>query len=167
MKTDPRTRTVTWEDPARGVLAARSMSGLEFIRAIARGDLPAPPFLRLLGAEMAEVEEGRVLFEVDPGEYHYNPIGSVHGGMTATLCDSAMGCSVHTRLPMGVGWTTLELHVNFIRGITFETGRLTCTGTVLHLGRTIATVEAKVVDAQGRLLVHATCTCLLLRPGGA
>jgi uncharacterized protein (TIGR00369 family) len=161
---EARVRTVTWEDPAPGRAAAPSMGGLDFLRAIARGELPEPPIARLLGLSIDAVEEGRVVFSFEPAEFHYNPIGTVHGGMAATLCDSAMGCAVHSGLPQGAGYTTLELHVNYVRPITTDTGRLSCTGRLLYLGGKVATAEAKVEDAQGTLYAHATCTCLILRP---
>ena len=119
-----RKRMVTWEDPTAEVEAATKMSGLEYLRAIARGELPTPPMADLIGFDFSEIEEGRVVFECTPAEYHYNPIGVVHGGLACTLFDSAMGCAVHTMLPTGVGYTTVELKVNFLRPITLKTGRL-------------------------------------------
>jgi uncharacterized protein (TIGR00369 family) len=148
--------------PAR---VAPSMSGLDFLRAIVAGELPAPPVALLLDMSIVEVERGRTVFELEPAEYQFNPIGSVHGGVLATLLDSAMGCAVHSMLPAGSGYTTLELKVNFLRRVTTETGRLRCEGKVIHLGRTVATAEARAVDDQGRPVAHATTTCLLTRPG--
>src|SRR5579871_213078 len=104
-----RTRTVAWEDPMIAAAAARSMSGLEFLRAIFRGDLPPPPMLVLMGFEPVVADEGRVVFAVTPAEYHYNPIGVAHGGLACTLLDSAMSCAVHATLPAGIGYTTVEL----------------------------------------------------------
>ena len=168
MKNDStRVRRVTWENPAPGRAAAPSLSGLDFLRAIARGELPTPPIARLMGFSIGAIEEGKVVFSVQPAEFHYNPIGTVHGGMAAALCDSAMGCAVHSQLPPGTGYTTLELHVNYVRPITTETGRLACTGRVVYLGGRVATAEAKVEDAEGALYAHATTTCLVLRPGKA
>ena len=129
---------VTWEDPTAGAEAAATMSGLEYLRAIARGELPTPPVADLIGFDVFEIEEGRVVFECTPAEYHYNPIGAVHGGLACTLFDSAMGCAVHTMLPAGVGYTTVELKVNFLRPITMNTGRLLCEGTTIHVGGRIA-----------------------------
>ena len=160
-----RTRTVSWEDPAPGAEAAREMSGLEYLRAMMRGELPEPPIAGLLGFGFVEVEEGRVVFECEPAEYHYNPIGSVHGGLACTLFDSAMGCAVHTGLPAGVGYTTVELKVNFLRPITTATGRLLCEGTSIHVGGRIATAEARLTDESGRLYGHATTTCMVFREG--
>jgi uncharacterized protein (TIGR00369 family) len=115
------------------------MSGLEFLGAMQKGELPLPPICELVSFEPAEIEEGRVVFECTPAEYHYNPIGAVHGGLACTLFDSAMGCAVHTMLPAGVGYTTVELKVNFLRPIALQTGRLRCEGTTIHVGGHIAT----------------------------
>jgi uncharacterized protein (TIGR00369 family) len=143
------------------------VTGLEVIRALAAGELPGAPIAELLGFAPVEVEEGRVVFAAVPGERHYNPIGTVHGGLAATLLDSAMGCAVHTTLPAGVGYTTLELKVNFTRPITHETGRILCEGTVVHRGGRVATAEGRVyAEADGRLLAHGTTTCLILSPNG-
>jgi len=160
-----RTRTVSWEDPAPGAEAAGGMSGLEYLRAMMVGGLPGPPIARLIGFGFVEVEEGRVVFECEPAEYHYNPIGSVHGGLACTLFDSAMGCAVHTELPAGVGYTTVELKVNFLRPITTATGRLLCEGRAIHVGGRIATAEARLVDESGKLYGHATTTCMIFREG--
>jgi uncharacterized protein (TIGR00369 family) len=161
---EPRRRTVSWEDPLIGARTAESMSGLDYMRAIARGDVPPPPIALLLGMSIVEVEPGRAVFELEPAEFQFNPIGTVHGGVLATLLDSAMGCAVHSLLPTGSGYTTLELKVNFLRRVTTETGRIRCDGSVIHLGRTVATAEARTADGQGRLIAHATTTCLLLGP---
>ena len=158
-------RTVTWEDPLIGARAAASMGGLDYLRAIAGGEIPPPPIALLLDMSIVEVEPGRAVFALEPGEYQFNPIGSVHGGVLTTLLDSAMGCAVHTMLPAGSGYTTLELKANFLRRVTTETRRLRSEGAVIHLGRTVATAEARIVDGEGRLVAHATTTCLVMRPG--
>jgi uncharacterized protein (TIGR00369 family) len=137
------------------------MSGLEYLRAIARGELPAAPMADLMGFGFHEIEEGRVVFECIPAEYHYNPIGAVHGGLACTLADSAMGCAVHTMLPAGVGYTTLEIKTNLLRLITVETGRLLCEGKTIHVGGRIATAEARLTDEAGKLYAHATTTCMV------
>jgi uncharacterized protein (TIGR00369 family) len=162
---DGRTRTVAWEDPAAGAGAAAEMSGLEYLRAIGRDELPAAPIADLLGFGFHEIEEGRVVFECVPAEYHYNPIGAVHGGLACTLFDSAMGCAVHTMLPAGVGYTTVELKVNFLRPIVANIGRLLCEGTTIHVGGRIATAEARLHDEGGKLYGHATTTCMIFREG--
>ena len=141
------------------------MTGLEQLQAIANGDVPPPPIATLLGMEIVEVEEGRALFAITPGEQHYNPIGLVHGGLAMTMLDSAMGCAVHSTLPPGVGYTSVETKVNFTRPITAGTGRVLCEGTVVNRGRTIALAEGRVTAADtGKLLAHGTSTCLIVTP---
>lgn len=161
-----RTRTFSWEDPAVGAEAARAMSGLEYLQAIKDGVFPPPPMARLMGMEFVEFEEGRAVFAVQPAEYHYNPIGSVHGGLACTLLDSASACAIHTTLPAGTGYTTLELKVNLVRPMTQQTGRVLCEGKVIHLGGRIATAEARMTDAAGALYAHATTTCMIFRSYG-
>jgi uncharacterized protein (TIGR00369 family) len=153
-----RTRTSTWDDPVPGIEAARSLSGLEYMRAIARGEAPAPPLARLLGFEVETVEEGKVTFVMDPAEYHYNPFGVVHGGIAATLFDSALGCAVQTLLPKATMAPTMQLDINYIRPITISTGRIRCSGQVVHLGKRSATAEGRLVDMNGKLHAHATGT---------
>lgn len=159
-----RTRTVSWEDPLAIPRAAAGRSGLELMREIFEGRLPPPPIMLTLGFTGVEVGAGRAVFVGEPGEHLYNPIGSVHGGYAMTLLDSAMGCAVHTTLAEGEMYTTLEVKVNFIRPIAANTGRIRCEGVVLHRGGRIATAEAKLSgEADGKLLAHGTCTCLVLR----
>ena len=142
----------------------REMSGLAFMRALAAGELPPPPIADLMGFTLVEVDEGYALFRGEPGEQHLNPIGSVHGGFAATLLDSALGCAVHTTLPAGIGYSTLELSVNLVRGLTPATGPVLAEGRVLHTGRRTATAEAKLTaEHGGALLAHGTTTCLILR----
>lgn len=159
-----RTRVLTWADPAATAAAAVGRSGLEFIQALASGDVPPPPILSTIGARMDRVAEGEVVFSLDPAEYHYNPIGSVHGGVYATLLDSAAGCAVHTMLPSGVGYTSLDLSVKFLGAIRVDTGTVTCTGRVVHLGHRTALAEARLQTAAGKLVATATSSCLILRP---
>lgn len=162
-ETTERTRTYSWQDPMNGAKIAPTMSGLEYMQAIKSGELPPPPIAVTLGMDIREIEEGRVIFSVEPAEYHYNPIGVVHGGLAATLFDSAMGCAVQTTLPKGVGYTTLELKVNFVRPLTSKTGRVFCEGKVIYVGGRVATAEAKLTDSQGKLYGHATTTCMIFR----
>jgi uncharacterized protein (TIGR00369 family) len=162
--TPERTRTVTWDDPLISAHAAPTMGGLEYLQAMARGELPPPPIMRLLNIGFQSAEAGRVVFSVEPAEYHYNPIGMVHGGLAATLCDSAMGCAIHSTLPVGVGYTTLELKINFVRPLTATTGLVLCEGKVINVGGRVATAEARVMDRTGKLYAHATTTCLIMRP---
>ena len=158
-----RTITVSWEDPRPAFERGKSLSGLDHLRLLQSGELPPPPISRLLGFRLAEVAEGRAVFECEPGEQHYNPIGVVHGGLAATLLDSAMGCAVQTVLPAGAGYTTLEIKVNFISAITASTGLVRARASVIHAGRSTATAEGRLEDSAGKLLAHASTTCLILR----
>jgi uncharacterized protein (TIGR00369 family) len=163
-----RERTIAWQDPMVAATSARGLSGLEYMRAIASGEIPPPPIAVLLGFELVEIEEGRAVFAVTPEEFHYNPIGVVHGGLAATLLDSAMGCAVHSTLPAGTGYTTLEVKVNFARPITRETGRVRCEGTLIHGGRSVATADGRVIaEDTGKLLAHGTTTCMLFSANGS
>lgn len=157
-----RSRLITWEDPLPSAEASRHMSGLDYMRALANGTLPSPPISQLMGMSFGDVDAGRIVFTVEPDEYHYNPIATVHGGLAATILDSAMSCAVHTMLPVGVGYTTLEMKVNFVRSITADTGRLRCIGRVIHMGRRIATAEGSLLDANDKLYAHGTATCIIL-----
>ncbi|GAA0921807.1 PaaI family thioesterase [Pseudonocardia zijingensis] len=157
-----RTRTVTWDDPEKTAALARERTGLEFIQALADGTVPSPPIAQLIGTRLESVEAGKVVFVLEPAEFHYNPIGSVHGGIYATLLDSAAGCAVHSMLPAGTGYTSSDLSVRFLRPIRVTTGTVTCTGTVTHLGRRTALADARLEDGAGRLLATATSSCLLI-----
>jgi uncharacterized protein (TIGR00369 family) len=161
--TDFDTVPVLTHDPAAAAHALAQLEGLAGLRAIAAGELPPPPIAVLLGFELVEVEEGRVVFAVEPTDAHYNPIGSVHGGLAATLIDSATGCAVHSTLPAGTAYTTTDLQVRYVRPITRDTGRILCEGTIVHRGRTLATAEARVT-AGHRLLAHGSAGVLILPP---
>jgi uncharacterized protein (TIGR00369 family) len=140
---------------------AITMSGLEALQAIIARRLPAPPIAQLMGFDLVEVEKGRAMFEGIPAFQHYNPLGSVHGGYAATLLDSCMACAVHSTLPKGVGYTTLEFKIGFIRALTVDTGRVRAEGKTISSGRRVATSEGRLIDARGRLLAHGTTTCLV------
>lgn len=158
-----RTLTASWRDPA--ALAERAMrsSGADFLRAIRDGDLPPAPIQELLGFRLAEVDEGRVVFAAVPGEQHYNSIGVVHAGLAATLLDSAMGAAVHSTLPQGTAYTTLETKFNLVRPIAGDAGEIRAEGKVVHGGARVATAEARLTRAgDGKLLAHGTSTCLVL-----
>ncbi len=162
-----RTRVVSWEDPTATVQTGKTISGIAHLRALQSGELPPPPFAVLLGIWITEVSEGRVVFAAEPGEYHYNPLGTVHGGVMATLLDSALGCAVQSLLPAGTTYTTLELKVNYLRPVTVKTGTIYAEGKIIHLGGRIATAEARVTDAAGKLYAHGTTTCIILRPSSS
>jgi uncharacterized protein (TIGR00369 family) len=160
---EARTRTMSWEDPRALAEAGRGLSGLEYLRKIVAGALPRPPIGALMNFNITEVSEGRAVFTVEPAEYHYNPIGVVHGGLAATLLDSAMGCAVHSTLPAGGRYTTLEIKVNYIRPMTAETGRVRCEAKVIHVGGRTASAGGRVVDESGKLYAHGTTTCIIFR----
>lgn len=162
---EERTRTYSWEDPFGLLDAASELSGLEVMRRMAAGEFPQPAIAHTLAFRLVEAERGRAIFECEPAEFHYNPIGTVHAGLAATLLDSAMGCAFVTTLDALVGWTTLELKANFTRALTAETGLVRCIGSVIHPGRRVATTEARIEDSQGRLYAHATSTILVLGDG--
>jgi uncharacterized protein (TIGR00369 family) len=138
-----------------------SMAGVDFVRAIFEGKLPAPPIMQTIEPFDSTAEPGVVVIHSTPGFRHYNPIGLVHGGYAATLLDWAMGLAVHTMLPAGTGYTTLEFKISFIKGMTRDTGPVRTEGRTLNVGRRAATAEARITDAKGRLLAHATTTCLV------
>ncbi len=161
---DPRTRTVRWQDPARFEEPIQKLSGIEFMRAFLAGDLPPPPFMQLLGIRIVSVEPSSVVFEFDPAEYMYSPLGNVHGGIITVLLDTAMGCSFHTTLPAGRGYTTVELKVNFLKSVTAKVGTLRAEGHVIHSGARVASAEARLLDSNQRLYAHATSTMLILSP---
>jgi uncharacterized protein (TIGR00369 family) len=137
------------------------MAGLDFLREVQAGRLAAAPVGQTLDFALDEVEHGRAVFSLVPGEEHYNPIGSMHGGVFATLLDSAAGCAVQSTLPQGMAYTSLDLTVKFLRPVTVDTGRVRAVGTVVSGGRRTALAQAQLVDAADRLLAHATSSCLL------
>ena len=137
------------------------LTGLQQMQAMLDGQLPYPHIADTLDYSLVEVGEGRAVFQGQPQLKHYNPLGSVHGGWYATLLDSALGCAVHTTLPVGRGYTTAELGVNIVRAASHKSGPLRAIGTVLHAGRQLATAEARIVGADGKLYAHATTTCLV------
>ena len=156
---DPSARKIEYGVTPTEVMA--SMAGVDFVRAIFDGKLPAPPIMQTIEPFDSTAEPGVVVMHSTPGFRHYNPIGSVHGGYAATLLDSAMGLAVHSMLPAGTGYTTLEFKISFIRGMTKDTGAVRTEGRTLNVGRRTATAEARITDAKGRLLAHATTTCLV------
>ena len=161
---EARTRAVSWQDPAIALPQLAAMSGLEYLRGMRRFEVPAPPMARLIGIDIESIEEGRVVMTLEPDEHFYNPIGVVHGGMLSTLLDTVMGCSLHSTLEAGVGYTTSDLHVQFVRPVTIGSGRVRAIGEVLHKGGRMATAQGRLSDAEGRLCAHASSTLVLLSP---
>jgi uncharacterized protein (TIGR00369 family) len=141
----------------------KQMTGLEFVRGLASGELPLNTIARTLGYDVAEAERGRVLVTLVPTDAHLNPAGTVHGGLTATLLDSCMGLAIQSTLDKDASQTTLEFKISLVRPITPETGEVRAEGKVLNCGRRIGTAEGRVVDGQGRLLAHGTTTCLIFQ----
>jgi uncharacterized protein (TIGR00369 family) len=164
-ETQERTRTFTWSDPAVNAALVGARSGLEFLRAMIDGEAPAPPVMHLLGATGLTASEGRVSVDLQPQEFHYNPLGSVHGGVLATMLDTAAGCVVQTTLAAGEGYTSLDLTTKFLRPVTVSSGLLRCVGTLISRGRRTALAEARLTDAAGRLVAHATSSCLIFPVG--
>jgi len=158
-----RTRSFSWEDPAAAAAAARELPGLQCMQAIIDGTLQPPPIARLLDFSVIEVQDGRAVFAMEPAEWMYNPIGSVHGGIAATILDSCMGCAVHTTLEAGVAYTTTDLHVRYIRAMGEATGRVLAEGRVVHRGRRTATAEGRLfVESDETLIAHASTGCVIL-----
>lgn len=164
-----RSMVVRWVDPALGprIAAQRGLSGIDFLRAMLRGEIPPPPIAQLMGLEIMSIEDGKVVFAATPGEQHYNPLGVVHGGLAATLLDSAIGFAMQTKAPQGSFFTTIELKINYLRPLVAGMGRVYGEGTVLNLTRQTAFAEARVRDEVGKLYAHATSSCLLVRFRGA
>ncbi len=160
-----RERTYTWEDPLATAAGAAGRSGLEFMRAIAAGEIPRPPIAAMLDMELVEVGEGLAIFGLQPAEWMYNPIGSVHGGIAATILDSCMGCAVHTTLADGERYTTTDLQVRYLGPMSADTGPVHAEGRVVHVGGRIAAVEGRVyaVANPQRTLAHGTSGCLIMR----
>ena len=156
------TRTTTYVRPGQGDFQALAgLTGLEQLQAMVTGDLPRPPIMDTLGITGFEPYDGRVAVEMPAQEFHYNPLGTVHGGVLSTLLDTAAACAVHSTLPVGVGYTSLDLTTKFLRPVTVESGLLTCEGTVLQRGRRTALAQAQLTDERGKLVAHATSTCMI------
>lgn len=159
-----RRRSYEWEDQEATRSAAGVLDGLAVLRSIGSGTLPVPPALRTLGIEPVEAAPGRVTFSLDPEEFHLNPFGLVHGGVLAAVLDTAMGCAVHSLLPPATAYVTSELNVRFLRPGLLSTGRLMCTGEVVHPGTSSMVAQARIVDGSGRVIALAGCTCQVRTP---
>lgn len=157
-----RDRSYSWDDPRPALARLPVTAGADLLRAMERGELPVPPLAATLDFErISLVQEGTVELTLVPGEHHLNPLGTVHGGVIAAMLDTVAGCAVHSVLPAGTGYTTLDLHTRFLRAITPATGRVRAEGTVVSRGSRTATAEARLVDESDRLLATATSTCLV------
>lgn len=160
----PSERRVTWFDPAITRDAASSMSGIAVLRAMLDGTVPLAPICHTLNFAITAVEEGKVEFVCRPDASMYNPIGGVHGGLACTLLDTVLGCAVHSTLAAGVGYTSIELKVNYLRGISADTGPITARGWVTKPGRRVAFSDGELIDGEGRTLATATGSCLIIGP---
>ncbi|MFN8346580.1 MAG: PaaI family thioesterase [Spirosomataceae bacterium] len=160
-----RKRTHSWNNPLETAEKVKSMSGLDFLKKILKGDSPslASPIETTLDFHLSELENGKAVFVFEPQEFHYNPIGSVHGGVISTMLDSAMGCTIQSALPHGTSYTTLELKVNFLRPVTKTCGQMKATGKIIHLGRKTALVEANLKDDSGKVYAHGVSTCMIFQ----
>jgi uncharacterized protein (TIGR00369 family) len=155
-------RTFTWTTPGQGdPHRLTALDGLGQLQAMVDGAMPAPPIMSTLGFTDLRPERGRVVVEMPAAEFHYNPLGGVHGGVISTLLDTAAGCAVHSTLAVGEGYTSLDLTVKFLRPVTVDSGLLTCEGTVIQRGRRTALAQARLTDEAGRLVAHATSTCMI------
>ncbi|MEV6825868.1 PaaI family thioesterase [Amycolatopsis sp. NPDC051102] len=158
-----RSKTITWQDPLETARLGATMSGLEYMRAIADGRVPPAPIAAHFGMRWERVEPGEVVAVAEPDESLYNPIGMVHGGVAATMLDSVVGCAVHTTLPAGVGYASVELKVSYLRAIHAGRGEIRATGRVVKEGSRIAFAEGEIRDAEGKLLATASGTCVITR----
>ncbi|MFO0557574.1 MAG: PaaI family thioesterase [Polyangiales bacterium] len=158
-----RERTFAWEDPRAAAQAGHALTGLEYLRSIVTGALPQPPIAMALALRLTEVSEGRAVFECTPDESHFNLIATVHGGLAATLIDSASGCAVYSTLGLGDRWTTVNLSIDYLAALDDQTGALRCEGSVVRVGRTIAIADARVLDSRGSLVARGSSTCLVRR----
>jgi uncharacterized protein (TIGR00369 family) len=153
--------TVQWRDPALGLAVLPELSGIDFMKKIADGELPAAPIASHFGMELIEVGSGTVTFRCRPDESHYNPIGTVHGGLVCTLLDSALGCATHTTLPAGSGYTSIEIKVNYLRPVSAGNGALICRGRVTKPGRRVTFADGEVLDNQGKVVATASGSLLV------
>jgi uncharacterized protein (TIGR00369 family) len=163
---EPRTRTVEWHDPARALAATQGRSGKEVFAGMISGEIPAPPISALLGMRLVSAADGDAVFACKPDESMYNPIGMVHGGIACTLLDSATGCAVHTTLPDGMAYTSLEIKVSYQRAVHATGGEIFAHGWVTKPGKRVAFAEADLRDADGKLLASASSTLLIMPVSG-
>jgi len=161
MSENTRSRTIEWDDPTIGAGRALTMSGLDYLQAMIAGEIPGPPIIALMDMDLVSASKGEATFTCVPNESHYNPIGAVHGGFACTVLDSAAGCAVHSTLPAGMGYTSLEIKVSYLRAISADSGTLTAVGRVTKPGSRVAFAEAEITDAQGRLVATASSTLLV------
>ncbi|MDQ7096478.1 PaaI family thioesterase [Desulfosporosinus sp. PR] len=159
-----RKRTIVWDDPQINKRdAVSALSGLDYLRAIKDGKISPPPVAKLIGYRIKEVEHGFAVFELDPGEHHYNPFATVHGGILSTLLDTAMTAAVLTTLPQNLTCSTVEVKVNFIKPVNAESKLLRCEARPIHIGRKLATVEGRIMNVNNELYAHGVSTCMIFK----
>jgi uncharacterized protein (TIGR00369 family) len=161
---DERHLDVSWSDPKPPLSIVQTMRGVDYLRAIADGSVPAPPIAKLLGMDIETVDVGTVAFGLEPHESHYNPIGVVHGGIVCTMLDTVMGCAVHSTLEPGWGYTSIDLNITYLRPITLATGRVVATGTIVKGGKRVSFASGEVKDAAGNILATGTSSLLMMPP---
>ncbi|MBQ9056470.1 PaaI family thioesterase [Rhodococcus sp. (in: high G+C Gram-positive bacteria)] len=154
-------RNITWHDPAPSTAAGLTLPGLDYLTAMLDGELPPPPINGLTNMELVEVIPGRAVFTCEPGEWGYNPIGTVHGGIVCTLLDTVCGCALHSTLPAGQGFTSVEIKVSYLRPVHASSGVLTATGTLVKAGSRMGFTEGVVTDSQGKVVATASSTLLI------
>jgi uncharacterized protein (TIGR00369 family) len=159
-----RSKTVSWDDPAALRAAGVTLPGREFLQAILEGRLPPPPMAALVGLELVSVGEGEAVGRCTPDESTYNPLGIVHGGLLCTLLDTAAGCAVHTLLPAGAGYASIEIKVSFLKPLRADAGEIEVHGRALKVGRRVAFAEAHARGQSGELVGHATTSLAINRP---
>jgi uncharacterized protein (TIGR00369 family) len=162
---DERTRQVTWTDPMPPLASLRTMPGLDFLQGMVDGVVPAPPIASTLGFEIISVAPGMAEFRLEPQEFHFNPLGLVHGGVLCTLLDTVVGCAVHTTLEAGWGYTSIDLNVTYLRPVTLKTGTLTAVGTLTKGGRRVSFASGEIRDAAGAVIATGTSSLLMFEPG--
>ncbi len=162
---EERTREFTWTDPMPPLGSLRAMPGLEFLQGMVDGVIPAPPIASTLGFEIVSVARGRAEFRLEPQEYHFNPLGLVHGGVLCTMLDTVVGCAVHTTLEAGWGYTSIDLNVTYLRPVTLKTGPLTAVGTLTKGGRRVSFASGQIQDGAGAVIATATSSLLMFEPG--
>lgn len=156
-------RTVNEELSLDATRARRMMSGLEYLQKMIAGEMPPTPMSQLINFRLVEVSKGRAVLSIEPDERYYNGLGISHGGLAATVLDSALGCAINSMMPAGKIFTTLEMKINYVRPIKRETGQMRCEAGAIHVGARVATAEGRIVDREGKLYAHATATCMLFR----
>ena len=161
-----RKRTIVWDDPQINKRdAVSSLSGLDYLRAIRDGKISPPPVAKLIGYQIKEVDQGFAAFELHPGEHHYNPFATVHGGILSTLLDTTMTAAVLTTLPQNITCSTVEIKVNFIKPVSAESKLVRCEARIIHVGRKLATVEGRIMDGNDELYAHWVSTCMIFKVG--